>query len=216
MGHYGGIGEITQGFCRAAAVNGAVYILGKKIVSINAAETLNQSINESPESDLSKNHPQYSVILEDIPGPLRTDVIIGTNPYVSNQFLSRRQYSPFSSDLKAACKANPIARCIAIIESPISMSFPSKVGEDDNEDSEQEENARNTNDKVDTAVLVLPQGSVSGGSSKFSAVALMTGEGTLSTPKGKCKCNQAFTDFLLTSSFRHLIHCPSCGNRCGG
>ncbi|KAF7776099.1 hypothetical protein Agabi119p4_4492 [Agaricus bisporus var. burnettii] len=186
VGHYGGIGEITQGFCRAAAVNGAVYILGKKIISINAAETLNQSINEeSPESDLSKNHPQYSVTLEDIPGPLRTDVIIGTNPYVSNQFLSRRQYSPLSSDLKAAYKANPIARCIAIIESPISMSFPSKVGEDDNEDSEQEENARNTNGKVDTAVLVLPQGSVSGGSSKFSAVALMTGEGTLSTPKGK-------------------------------
>lgn len=200
VGHYGGIGEISQGFCRAAAVNGAVYILGRRIASISAAETPNKSLdNESPESDPSKKYHQYSVTLEDTPGPLRAHVIIGTNPYLSSQFLNRLRYSPFSPDLKATYKANPIARCIAIVENPISMSFPPKGGfrEDENEDSEQEGNAPNTKDKVDTAVLVLPQGSVDGGSSKFSAVALMTGEGTLSTPKGKCKRNSDFDRFLF-------------------
>lgn len=192
VGHYGGIGEISQGFCRAAAVNGAVYILGRRITSISAAEAPNESVDkESSESDSSKSYRRYSVTLEDIPGPLHARVIIGTCPYMSSQFLSRPRYSPLSPDLKAIYKANPIARCVVIIENPISMSFPSKEGyrEDENEDGEQEESTSNANDKVDTAVLVLPQGSVDGGSSKFSAVALLTGEGTLSTPKGKCKRN---------------------------
>src|SRR6266576_1181339 len=35
VGHYGGTGEIAQGFCRAAAVSGAIYILGRHILSIS-------------------------------------------------------------------------------------------------------------------------------------------------------------------------------------
>ncbi|KAG8891648.1 Rab proteins geranylgeranyltransferase component A, partial [Tulasnella sp. 417] len=34
IGHYGGAGEISQGFCRTAAVQGATYILGRKIEGV--------------------------------------------------------------------------------------------------------------------------------------------------------------------------------------
>ncbi|KZV87657.1 FAD/NAD(P)-binding domain-containing protein [Exidia glandulosa HHB12029] len=38
VAHYGGLGEIAQGFCRTAAVHGAVYILGRKLVSLSHDE----------------------------------------------------------------------------------------------------------------------------------------------------------------------------------
>ncbi|KAL5637217.1 hypothetical protein ACGC1H_001009 [Rhizoctonia solani] len=34
IGHYGGSGELAQGFCRTCAVGGGTYVLGRKIVSI--------------------------------------------------------------------------------------------------------------------------------------------------------------------------------------
>ncbi|CAE6508948.1 unnamed protein product [Rhizoctonia solani] len=34
IGHYGGSGELAQGFCRTCAVGGGTYVLGRKVVSV--------------------------------------------------------------------------------------------------------------------------------------------------------------------------------------
>ncbi|QRV87218.1 Rab proteins geranylgeranyltransferase component A [Ceratobasidium sp. AG-Ba] len=38
IGHYGGAGELAQGFCRTCAVRGGTYVLGRKVVSITREE----------------------------------------------------------------------------------------------------------------------------------------------------------------------------------
>ncbi|KAG8732919.1 Rab proteins geranylgeranyltransferase component A [Ceratobasidium sp. 414] len=38
IGHYGGAGELAQGFCRTCAVRGGTYVLGRKVLSITRAE----------------------------------------------------------------------------------------------------------------------------------------------------------------------------------
>lgn len=206
VGHYGGVGEISQGFCRAAAVNGAVYILGRDIVSVNVNSAAAESgMNPTPVEATSDEHnPQkphrYSVSLEDIPEPLFAHAILGPTSYMPPQLLSDPQRNSVSPACSTACASVSTARCVAIIEDPIMLHSPSQtkyldeddddeVGDDDADDDKNrsKEEAPSTDKALDTAVLVFPPGSLDGGSLESSAVVLMTGEGTLSTPKGKCK-----------------------------
>lgn len=192
VGHYGGVGEISQGFCRVAAVNGAVYILGRKIVSVSAEATPTQPTDGQPgETDSPKDHYPYSVCLEDIPEPLYARAIISSNSYMPNQLSSYGRRTRFPSTLEAAHAPMSIARCVAIAENPILLHPPSQeeyLEEEDDEGREREESEPKADKTIDTAVLVFPPASLDAGSSESSAVVVMTGEGTLSSPKGKCKC----------------------------
>ena len=51
--------------------------------------------------------------------------------------------------------------------------------------------------EVDTALLVFPPGCLAGGSTISAAHALVTGEGSMSAPKGKCEAS-----WTLVAHFR--------------
>ncbi|KAG6835391.1 hypothetical protein H0H93_001916, partial [Arthromyces matolae] len=68
VGQYGGTGEIAQGFCRAAAVCGGVYILGRRITSIT--HPLAKSTDESTSSESESSSQRFSVTMDDIPDTL--------------------------------------------------------------------------------------------------------------------------------------------------
>ncbi|KAF8803723.1 FAD/NAD(P)-binding domain-containing protein [Phlegmacium glaucopus] len=186
IGHYGGIGDIAQGFCRAAAVSGGVYILGRKITAVISSHP---KATNTPASD-GKPSFRYTVELETFPDPLSCHMIISSPSYVPSHLKDRvRQLSP---PPKAQTKSDvtSIARCIAIIDRPLSLrplelnTEPIEVSEAETE-LDTDSASPNTRKAVDTAVLIFPPSSVSGASTSNSATALITGEGSLSTPKGK-------------------------------
>ena len=186
IGHYGGIGDIAQGFCRAAAVSGGVYILGREIAAVSSSHTVIQGL---PTSD-GKPSSRYTVELETFPNPLSCHLIISSPSYIPSQFKGPvYQLSP-PPQARTKSDVTSIARCIAIIDRPLSLR-PLESNTEPIEVSEAERelhaDSQNTRTAVDTAVLIFPPSSVSGASTLNSATVLITGEGTLSTPKGKCK-----------------------------
>ncbi|KAJ7131635.1 GDP dissociation inhibitor-domain-containing protein [Mycena crocata] len=154
VGHYGSSGEIAQGFCRTAAVSGAVYILGREI------------------DQITSNSPRHVVRLADFPDPLTCALLIA--PPESSLNPTRVPPSPLS----AASKRCAVARCVAIIDRALDIGPPPAPTEDDSEPEQPPP-------VVDTAVIVLPPASLPHGSTTAAATVLVTGEGTMSCPKGK-------------------------------
>ncbi|KAI0693488.1 GDP dissociation inhibitor-domain-containing protein [Cytidiella melzeri] len=176
VGHYGGLGEIAQGFCRTSAVGGTTYILGRRILSIDSTP--------SPEMSSRK----YTIRLEDLDEELRCDVLVTSPGYCQD-----------GDSAAAAAEVPPdgdtsysFARCVAIIDRPILLStsaieasdVPSEVP-DDVVAATLETERSPTSVEVDTAVLVFPPSSLDAGSSNTSVSVLITGEGSQSTPRGK-------------------------------
>ncbi|TFK56282.1 FAD/NAD(P)-binding domain-containing protein [Heliocybe sulcata] len=176
IGQYGGAGEIAQGFCRASAVHGGVYILGRKIAAV------------SDSSDSSEN-PRLSVELEDLEDKLTCDLLVLSPNYVPSNL--RSAAVTVSSDSERVNDDSPasVARCIAIFDGPIILPYspaqpPAAAGEATEGDAASTESESHS--KVDTAVLVFPPGSIEGGNATVAATVLLTGEGTMSSPTGKC------------------------------
>jgi hypothetical protein len=175
VGHYGGLGEIAQGFCRVSAVNGGVYILGKRAEKITAP---------SPASD-----GKFVLELDDFPEPLTGDVLVAALDQLPIELHPPAQ----------AVSLPTIARCIVVIDKPITfpplLSSGEGLSEDEAESTPASVEGGPTSTSttqtsaevspIDTSVIVFPPNSVKGGSSTRVAQALTTGAGTLSAPQGK-------------------------------
>jgi hypothetical protein len=184
VGHYGGLGEIAQGFCRVSAVNGGVYILDRKIEEITTST--------------SASGDKFVVNLDDVPGPLTADVLVAAQDQLPLSLHPSPAHDTHMS---------PIVRCIAVIDNPI--LFPPLLSSEEGQSDDELESAPTTSGgedaggqssesttqrespaeepSVDTSVVVFPPCSVNGGSSTNAAQAFTTGAGTLSAPQGKCK-----------------------------
>ncbi|KAH9482877.1 Rab proteins geranylgeranyltransferase component A [Psilocybe cubensis] len=184
IGHYGGIGDIAQGFCRAAAVSGGVYILARQVTAI--VQTRPSSIATPENEDNSRSTFNYAIDLEDFPDTLSCNLIISSPPYIPPD--TRERASHLSPPSQIQSDVVCIARCIAIIDQALSIRTPESATEDSSEQgSEDTEASPQTLKSVppDTAIVVFPPSSVSDGSMTHSATALINGEGSMSTPKGK-------------------------------
>ncbi|KAI0337560.1 FAD/NAD(P)-binding domain-containing protein [Trametopsis cervina] len=173
VGHYGGAGEIAQGFCRTSAVGGATYILGRSVTSINRPPSLGVSSR------------RYAVHLEDVPEQLYCDVLLASQDYAN-------EGGGTASDASiAATDTYLFARCVAIIDKPIHFpggsdeSVSSSNMDDPMYTAHPETQQPQPSSEIDTAVLVFPPSSLNGGSTTSSVNALITGEGSQSTPRGK-------------------------------
>jgi RAB protein geranylgeranyltransferase component A len=178
IGHYGGLGEIAQGFCRVSAVNGGVYILDKTAEKITA-----------PSRD---SGGKFVVELDEFPEPLTADVLVAALDQLPAELHPPAQTVALPS----------IARCTVVIDKPIPFPPMLPSGEEPGEDEaesapaavESEDTATSKSKKsieaspIDTSVIIFPPNSVQGGSSTRAAQAFITGAGTLSAPQGKCKC----------------------------
>ncbi len=188
MGHYGGLGETAQGFCRTSAVKGGTYILGRRVVSDES------SPDDLPEDEKasSASRPasaRYSVKLEDFDEQLTAKVLVSSPDYV-----------PYSLGGTVPANSGPsqqpphaVARCIAIIDKPLVFT-PS---EDDTSSADADRPTEGAEDDlsekpqppkydVDTALLVFPPGSLPNGST-MAAHVLVTGDGSISAPTGRCE-----------------------------
>lgn len=86
-----------------------------------------------------------------------------------------------------------VSRCIAIIDRPIQLVSPAPSPA---EDGDQPEPGAEIPD-IDSSVLVFPPGSVHGGSVLESVTAMITGEGSVSCPKGFCTCGLVLRTLVI-------------------
>jgi RAB protein geranylgeranyltransferase component A len=177
IGHYGGAGEISQGFCRTAAVNGGVYILSKRILSL---EHLVEPL--PPHKTLCLQSCSYVITLEDFPEQLSCKLIISSPDYVPSNLRPSVGFVPPASS--SGGQGFTLARCIAIIDQPISFHYvPESSYPGPGKPSSSHEPVP---EKADNALFIFPPSSLVGGSRKVSATVLVMGEGSMSAPRGKC------------------------------
>jgi len=164
VGHYGGLGELAQGFCRTCAVKGGTYILGRKILSLN----LPSAMDDYASSEAAR----ASIQLEDVPDILTADFVIASSDYLPSSSPGDSQ-----NEIDYAC-------CIAITDRPLSSSLPPpSAGEVAS--FEPSYNASSDQPEPDTAVVVFPPGSLPEGNAPNAVRVLQMGEATLSCPRQK-------------------------------
>ena len=175
VGHYGGLGEIAQGFCRAAAVAGAVYILGHSTIDVERID-----------------NGKYAFKLNDIPDTLTADVLLSAQDLVPPNIGAAT--TPTLSAPTPKSESEAVARAVLILDGPLTFppsSASASTATDDTEDGGAGEggNEEEAEEKtVDTAVIVFPPAALPGGSTSAAVHAFITGQGTMSAPAGKCTC----------------------------
>ncbi|KAI0029684.1 GDP dissociation inhibitor-domain-containing protein, partial [Vararia minispora EC-137] len=162
VGHYGGLGEIAQGFCRAAAISGAVYILGQS------------TLPAYPPS--LENGNKYSFQIENVPEPLTADIVLSAQDVLPQSLAKARGPTLDECGSSVACG-------IVVLNRP--PPFPPTLSPASGERDQTEDQEGLSSGIVDTAVVVFPPSTVSGGSTTAAAHALITGQGTMSAPVGK-------------------------------
>ncbi|KAI0786522.1 rab escort protein [Abortiporus biennis] len=169
VGHYGGLGELAQGFCRTAAVGGSTYILNQHI-----SEILHEELSDA--SADSENAKTWTIKLQDFPEVLSCDALISSGGLLPP---SLNNMVPVSHP----SEQHRIVRGFVIIDKPIHLS-----SQDETETMvPQDIPSAKTNtgyNAIDTALILFPPGKVEGGSQTSVASVLVTGEGTLSAPRG--------------------------------
>ncbi|KAF8306253.1 FAD/NAD(P)-binding domain-containing protein [Clavulina sp. PMI_390] len=114
IGNYGGLGELAQGFCRACAVGGGTYILGRNISSITRTAL-------SPAAEPGIETTYYSLTIDGLDEPLFAQTILAP---------SRQMKTEQSSN---SCS---FLRAIVILSRPI-HEHQSLAPSDDNSDTAQ-------------------------------------------------------------------------------
>ncbi|KAI5998069.1 FAD/NAD(P)-binding domain-containing protein [Pisolithus albus] len=162
VAYYGGSGDLAQAFCRAAAVNGSVYILGRRIANI---------ARRDPSSETTGGGRRYALELDDFPEPLYASCLLSSQCHVPD--LLRHQVAPVSAEPSSGyIRPREVARGIVVLDSPLSLPA---------ENSEEPQTTQS-----DSCIMVFPPGSVEGGSVVGAVHVLTAGPGTMCTPAGKC------------------------------
>jgi Rab proteins geranylgeranyltransferase component A len=156
--------------------------------------------------------PRYSIELADFPETLTCNLLISSARLVpQNLAQDTKQLSSTINDSILNHKTSMV-RCIAIVDHPI--YFPPSTLLDTSRDYSQPRTAEGEAEPstsipqgpeiplpaphpLDTGLLVFPPSSVPDGSTTTAATVLVTGEGSMSTPAGKCLLSSFFATILI-------------------
>ncbi|KAG8828131.1 Rab proteins geranylgeranyltransferase component A [Serendipita sp. 401] len=191
VGHFGGAGELAQGFCRASAVAGGTYILGRpyKIQRSSPKSSEGPDVQEPTNSSNPVPHA-FEVTIEALDDILKARLVVSTEDALPASLRSEHQLNEESCEY--------FARCIAILDSPILFkrsSSPNDVSSASNEDvtepADEEDGVKEEGKKeaqeldVDSAVLVFPPGSLGPDSESRVVTAFIAGPSSMACPEGK-------------------------------
>jgi Rab proteins geranylgeranyltransferase component A len=166
VGHYGGFGEIAQGFCRTSAVSGSTYILGRTISSLRS-----RSDDDASPSHSTSNQRRHNITLQGLDEIISCDLVIFSPDHIH------------STTDTAKGEAPALARCIAIIDQPLVFSsFDSEPQQEQGDPQEETSNSF----AMDTAVLIFPPLCLAECPTDTAVHAFVTGEGSMSAPRSKC------------------------------
>ncbi|GAC93722.1 hypothetical protein PHSY_001287 [Pseudozyma hubeiensis SY62] len=162
VGQYGGAGELAQGYCRASAVKGGMFILAHGIKSAK------------------KVTDNWEIGVDGIDEVITADYIVSSDEVLHELGLRSTDASNSEPKVKVLYKA------ILVLDTPI--SFTDAVNPDVRTT---EEDAKDTSSRTaaesdlppETGLVVFPPGSIGGNANTVTV--LMMGEGTFSCPKGQ-------------------------------
>lgn len=151
-------------------MQGGIYVLGRPIVSVkphpaSAAEDANAPLGS------------FGVRIHEFPDMMTSDLILASPDLLTDDLKSRaKQVAAPTTSIGA--QPTSVARAVVTLDYPIAFgAAPIPAEEGSAEDD--------TDTAVDTGVIVFPPSSLAGGSSNVAVTALVTGEGSMSTPRGK-------------------------------
>ncbi|KAF8509649.1 FAD/NAD-P-binding domain-containing protein [Hysterangium stoloniferum] len=166
VGHYGGLGELSQGFCRTSAVNGSVYILGRNINALCL-----------PTTSESESKPA-SIELQDVPDVLTADIVITDRTYLSHVG-NLEHHENNSGVIAEQSEGTSCAYGIVILNQ--SVSFPQPSSSDPLTPAPETEADGTAEEPPASAVIVFPPRAAGEGAVRI----LQMGDETLSCPAGK-------------------------------
>lgn len=178
VGQYGGAGEMAQCFCRAAAVQGATFVLSHRIERLEK--------DEGPRS--------WKLKLEGVDGETSSDFVVGDADCL-RQRLPRK-----GAAARRGKKGKTMMKGVLVLDRSIPFDDPSsssassaaaeeeqvKEGEEGKEGGVGPSEGAPAKQKLpppETALIVFPPSEESGPNSS-AVTALQMGEGTFSCPKG--------------------------------
>lgn len=165
VGQYGGAGELAQGYCRASAVKGGMFILAHEIKSVKRVEEENK----------------WQIGIDGIEELVTADYLVASDEMLQELDLGNTQLHQVSA---SQLKAKVLYKAILVLDRPISFTSVSSgkelAGESDANDA-----AATQSQELppETGLVVFPPGSISGNANTVTV--LMMGEGTFSCPKGQ-------------------------------
>ena len=176
-------------------MKGGTYILGRQVLSVRASSLAGGHAEDEEASSVpARTAARYEVQLEDIDEQLTGTILLSAPDYVTPSVPTA---SPSQTSYSVSLAHYPIARCIAILDFPLVFTpvdapedTPAPQLEESIEGGEDEPSDKPAppNYEVDTALLVFPPGALPNGSTTTAAHALVTGEASMSAPRGKCEC----------------------------
>lgn len=142
----------------------------------------------------------YSVELEGVSEKLSCNIVISSLNHLPPYLLPKAKHIPPDTELSDGAQVySSIARCIAIIDRPISFTAASSTAESSSPDPLSTDDQTSPYEglirkDIDTAVLIFPPSSLPTGSTTTAVHVLITGEGSMSTPSGKCTFSYVMDD----------------------
>lgn len=164
VGQYGGAGELAQGYCRASAVKGGMFILARDVVSAK---------RDSADA-------KWEIRLDDIDDTVTADYLVSSDEVLQQLELQDEQTDATESKQTALYKA------VLVLDQPIRFAAPSST------ETTAPETTASPEMPPETGLVVFPPGSIGGNANTVTVV--MMGEGTFSCPKGQCKCPFRFSE----------------------
>lgn len=165
VGQYGGAGELAQGYCRASAVKGGMFILAHQIKSAKRRED-----------------GKWEIDVEGIESKVTADYVVS-----SEEVLEELNITNIVSEQTAASQSEDVVlhRAVLVLDKPIQYSAPNFIGATTNVDDQEQQNAESSSPELppETGLVVFPPGSIGGNANTVTV--LMMGEGTFSCPKGQ-------------------------------
>ncbi|PVF99147.1 FAD/NAD(P)-binding domain-containing protein [Serendipita vermifera] len=161
IGHFGGAGELAQGFCRTCAVSGGVYILGRPYtITYDPSQEPVQKVSEptaptsqDTEGIVDSEHPEpsqkdskveniplnFHIQIDGIDDKLRARYVISVPDEIAKIDEKITDGSSAKSSKYDESQTIRLGRCIAIIEGPVyfKKKQPQEEKQDDVEEGEE-------------------------------------------------------------------------------
>lgn len=164
VGQYGGAGELAQGYCRASAVKGGMFILAHPIKAARRTQD-----------------DKWEIEVDGIETKVTANYVVS-----SDEVLEELDTIDVGSEQAAASQPESVVlhRAVLVLDSPIQFGAPSSEGGTTNaEQQQQQQDSDAPQLPPETGLVIFPPGSIGGNANTVTV--LMMGEGTFSCPKGQ-------------------------------
>lgn len=158
VGQFGGAGELAQGFCRASAVHGGVFILGHEVLSLKHACDSNNA---------------WTLRVAGIEETFTADQVAAPREFMCENASWEDEQAMKSLSDTSSLLSSPVYEHVAVVITDAPIDWAAHMPLDDDEVA------------PETALVVFPPDAFGPSSNEHAVIVLGQGEGTFACPKGQ-------------------------------